>query len=105
MASEPISPRGRLFLGSFVSSAAVTTASNPVKAKNMIAAPEKTPSHPAGGIKGVQFTGLMEKRPSTIKRMMTPILIATMTALVRALFFVPGLRAVRGTAQSPWPAG
>ena len=47
---------GMLRCGSFVSSAAVDTASNPMKAKNTIAAPEWMPRHPLGA-NGVQFEG------------------------------------------------
>ena len=82
-------PAGMLFRGSFVSSAAVTTASNPMKAKKTIAAPENTPENPDGGRNGCQFAGWIAPIPSTMNRRMTKILIATMMALVFALRFVP----------------
>jgi len=46
MTSEPRMPRGRSRFGFFVSSAAVATMSNPMKAKKTMAAPAKMPPTP-----------------------------------------------------------
>ena len=46
MTSEPMMPRGRSRFGFFVSSAAVATMSNPMKAKNTTAAPARMPPTP-----------------------------------------------------------
>ena len=50
-------PNGMSRCGSFVSSAAVETASNPMYAKKMIAAADEMPCQPLGA-NGVQFSGL-----------------------------------------------
>ena len=49
-------PMGRSRCGFFVSSAVVETASNPMKAKNTMAAPLITPVNPFGA-NGCQFVG------------------------------------------------
>ena len=58
IASEPIIPIGMSFWGFRHSSAAVETASNPMYAKKISAAPEPIPAHPFGA-NGCQFSGLM----------------------------------------------
>ena len=56
MTSEPMMPIGRSRPGFLLSSAAVETASNPMKAKKMRLAPVYTPANPFG-MKGDQFWG------------------------------------------------
>ncbi len=65
-ASDPSMPIGRSRCGFFASCAAVETASNPMYAKNITAAPRSTPLHPKcpntpvlGGMNGCQLAGLM----------------------------------------------
>ena len=55
---DPIKPIGNVFCGFIASSAAVETASNPIYAKKMRAAPLTVPNHP-NGVKGCQFSGRM----------------------------------------------
>ena len=88
MSSDQRMPRGRSFPGLRHSSAVVLTASKPMKAKKMMAAPAWMPRQP-WGTKGCQLAGLMNlmPRPTTASRMIT--LTTTMTLFTRALSLMP----------------
>ena len=81
-------PSGKSRLGSTTSSAAVETASNPMYAKKITAAPFITPDHPIGA-NGLQFAGLTKNAPTTITAAITISLTPTMTELIRALSEMP----------------
>src|SRR5664279_2356626 len=116
MTSEPMMARGRSFFGLRVSSAAVATMSNPMKAKNTSDAAVSTPNTPKldgappsiscssgcsrppdapsaagtlGGMNGERLAELKKKKPTTITSSTTPILIAVMIMLAREESLVP----------------
>jgi hypothetical protein len=69
MTSEPMMPRGRSFLGSFVSSAAVATMSKPMNAKNTIDAPARMPPTPkllGANPKSVWMSGAVQPLPVSV---------------------------------------
>ena len=81
-------PMGMSRCGRFVSSAVVETASNPMNAKNTIAAPLITPVKPFG-IYGCQFPGFTMNPPYEITNTTTATLIITIIVFVFALSRIP----------------
>src|SRR6266403_508306 len=74
-----IIPIGKSRCGFFVSSAVVDTASNPMNAKNTMAAPLITPPNPLG-MKGCQLVGLTRNAPKEMTNMTTATLVTTINA-------------------------
>ena len=93
-------PIGMSLFGFFASCAVVLTASNPMNAKNTIAAPPSTPPQPhlknpscpnvPSGIKyGVWFSGLINCHPMMINTNTIATLTKTIIAFTVADSFVP----------------
>src|SRR5215831_10949529 len=82
--SEPMIPMGRSRAGFRVSSATVETASNPIYAKNTIAAPDCTPTHPFGR-KGWKLAPFMYPQPTITKNPRTISLRITIVVFIVAL--------------------
>jgi hypothetical protein len=74
--------------GFFISSAAVGTASNPIYAKKMIAAPWNTPAYPYGK-KGDQLAGFTYQTAVNMKKSTTNTLKATPLLLTVAVSLTP----------------
>src|SRR5262245_59848235 len=96
MASEPRIPIGMSFCGFFASWAAVETASKPIYAKKITAAPRIIPLQPYlpnspvfSGIKGDQFAEFTNIAPAAIIIMITATLIMTITELTLADSLMP----------------
>src|SRR5438105_8219622 len=86
--SEAIIPIGKSRCGFFASCAVVETASNPIYAKNMYAAPAPMPEKPNGAKlcqSEPQLLELTYRKPSAITKSTTETLITTMVVLNRAL--------------------
>ena len=81
-------PIGMSRCGLRVSSAVVETASNPMKAKNTMAAPPIMPAKPVG-MKGCQFVGFTRKAPKEMKKTTTATLVITIHVFVLALSRIP----------------
>src|ERR1700761_1160971 len=81
--SDAMIPIGKSRFGSFTSSAAEDTESNPINAKNITAAAPNTPFQPFG-MNGCQFAGVTWNTPTPITSSTTITLIATMMLLIRA---------------------
>ncbi len=79
------------------SSAHVETASKPMYAKKMTAAPAPMPAPPFGA-KGCQFSGRTRPAQTATKSSSTPIFTATMTAFRRADSRTPHTRTAVSTA-------
>src|SRR5882762_2640140 len=101
MSNEPMMPIGMSFCGFLASCAAVLTASNPMYAKNTIAAPVNTPLQPnspgtgtpsltvCGGMNGCQLAGLIAWAAKTMNSRTTATLTITMMLLKFADSLMP----------------
>jgi len=96
MSSEMRIPRGIVFCGLIVSCAVVTSASNPIYAKNTTAAPRNIPLHPKcpnssvfSGIYGTQLEVSTYDNPEPINSNMTITFTTTNTLFSLEEFFVP----------------
>ena len=90
--SEVMIPIGRSRCGFFASCAVVETASNPMYAKKMYAAPAPMPDKPYGAKLDQlmpQFPLLTYAKPRAITNSTTETLITTIVALKRALSLIP----------------
>src|SRR2546430_1823007 len=100
MSSDPMMPIGMSFCGFFASCAAVLTASNPMYAKNTIAAPVMTPLQPyspgpsLGGMNGFQFAEWTACAAPKMKSSTTASFTNTMTLLTFADSLMPTTRSV-----------
>src|SRR2546427_3674773 len=100
MSSDPMMPIGMSFCGFFASWAAVLTASNPMYAKNTIAAPVMTPLQPyspgpsLGGMNGFQFAEWTACAAPKMKSSTTASFTNTMTLLTFADSLMPTTRSV-----------
>src|SRR6267378_1568340 len=101
ISNDPMMPIGISFCGFLASCAAVLTASNPMYAKNTIAAPVNTPLQPnspgtatpsltvCGGMNGCQLSGLMAWAANTMNRRTTATFTNTMMLLKFADSLMP----------------
>src|SRR2546427_7535308 len=93
--SDPMMPIGMSFCGFFASCAAVLTASNPMYAKNTIAAPAMTPLQPYspgpsfGGMNGFQFAEVTACAAPKMKSSTTASFTNTMPLLTAADYLMP----------------
>src|SRR5208337_3427294 len=95
--SETRMPIGKSRCGRLASCAVVETASNPMYAKKIYAAPAPMPEKPMGAKacqSCPQFDGLTYRMPRMMTNNTTETLMATMVALKRALSLMPITRTV-----------
>ena len=93
-------PLGMSRPGSSHSSAHVETASNPMYAKKMTAAPAPTPAKPFGA-KGCQFSVRTKRVQARTKKARTTSLTPTITVLTRADSLTPQTRTIVTAATMP----
>src|ERR687890_1609594 len=104
--SDPMMAMGMSRCGFLASCAAVVTESNPIYAKNTIAAPATTPLNPKcsrspvlGGMNGCQLSGFTCDAASAMKSRTTATLMKTMTLLTDADSLIPTTSRVVMTAM------
>src|SRR5215213_10992965 len=104
--SDPMMAMGMSRCGFLASCAAVVTESNPMYAKNTIAAPATTPLNPKcsrapvlGGMNGCQLSGFTCEAARAMKSRTTATLIKTMTLFTEADSLIPTTRSVVITAM------
>src|ERR687889_1491357 len=104
--NDPMMAIGMSFCGFLASWAAVVTESNPMYAKNTMAAPATTPLNPKcsrspvlGGMNGCQLSGFTCPTASAMKSRTTATLMKTITLLTDADSLIPTTSRVVMTAM------